>query len=104
MASGSLKRNMRTATGVTASTAPEIGPSPAENQRRTLANTTATVATPISACGTRMLQAFTPNTRAESDMTQSEAGGLSTVIALAASKEPKKNAFQLDEPACTAAE
>ena len=51
-----------------------------------------------------MLQALTPNTRADNDMTHSDAGGLSTVMALAASKEPKKNAFQLDEPACTAAE
>jgi hypothetical protein len=28
---------------------------------------------------------------------------LSTVIELAASEEPKKNAFQLSEPACAAA-
>ena len=37
-------------------------------------------------------------------MTQSDAGGLSTVMKLAASEEPKKNAFQLWAPACTAAE
>ncbi len=37
-------------------------------------------------------------------MTHSDAGGLSTVIALDASNEPKKNAFQLWVPAWTAAE
>ena len=51
-----------------------------------------------------MLQAFTPKTRAESSITHSDAGGLSTVMKFDASEEPKKNAFQLFEPACTAAE
>ena len=37
-------------------------------------------------------------------MTQSAAGGLSTVMAFEASNEPKKNAFQLWDPACAAAE
>ena len=37
-------------------------------------------------------------------MTHSEAGVLSTVMKFEASKEPKKNAFQLWVPACTAAE
>ena len=50
-----------------------------------------------------MLHDDRPNTRADSAITQSAAGGLSTVIALAASNEPKKNAFQLFVPACTAA-
>ena len=36
-------------------------------------------------------------------MTHSDAGGLSTVMALPPSKEPKKKAFQLVDPACTAA-
>ena len=51
-----------------------------------------------------MLQAFTPNTRADKDIIHSEAGGLSTVMKLAPSNDPKKNAFQLVDPACTAAE
>ena len=42
--------------------------------------------------------------RAERAITHSDAGGLSTVMELAASDEPKKNAFQLFVPACTAAE
>ena len=50
-----------------------------------------------------MLQAFTPKTRAESSITQSEAGGLSTVMKLDESNEPKRNAFQLFVPASTAA-
>ena len=51
-----------------------------------------------------MLQAFNPNRRAESSITQRAAGGLSTVMKLAASEEPKKKAFQLFVPAWTAAE
>ena len=51
-----------------------------------------------------MLQELTPNRRAERPITQSDAGGLSTVMKLAASEEPKKKAFQLCVPACTAAE
>ena len=62
------------------------------------------MATPISACGTRMLHALRPKIRADSAITHSEAGVLSTVIEFAASDEPKKNAFQLSDPACAAAE
>ena len=51
-----------------------------------------------------MLHALTPKTRADSSITHSEAGGLSTVMKLEESNEPKKNAFQLSVPACTAAE
>ena len=51
-----------------------------------------------------MLQLFTPNSRADSAITHSDAGVLSTVIEFAASDEPKNNAFQLAEPACAAAE
>ena len=45
-----------------------------------------------------------PNTRAESSIGQRNSGDLSTVTAFDASKEPKKKAFQLFVPACTAAE
>ncbi len=51
-----------------------------------------------------MLHALTPNMRADSSITQRAAGGLSTVMKLEASDEPKKNAFQLLVPAWTAAE
>jgi hypothetical protein len=51
-----------------------------------------------------MLQELTPKIRADSAMNHSAAGVLSTVMALAASEEPKKNAFQLAEPAWAAAE
>ncbi len=50
-----------------------------------------------------MLQELTPKMRAEMSVIHSEAGGLSTVMALPPSKEPKKKAFQLVDPACTAA-
>ena len=51
-----------------------------------------------------MLHELTPKTRAESSITHSDAGGLSTVMKFAASDEPKKNAVQLWVPAWTAAE
>ena len=51
-----------------------------------------------------MLHELRPNTRTDRPMIQSDAGGLSTVIELAASNDPKNQAFQLCEPACAAAE
>ncbi len=51
-----------------------------------------------------MAHELTPKTRADSSMAHSEAGGLSTVMKFDASDDPKKNAFQLFVPACTAAE
>src|SRR3954469_15084574 len=110
-ASGLLKRNIKAATGVVASTAPASRPPPTAGRtprgsrdRRTVAYSTATVATPISACGTRMLQEPTPNSRADRSIGHSERGVLSTVMKFDASEEPKKNAFQLCAPAWTAAE
>ncbi len=63
-----------------------------------------TVATAISASGASTLQELSPKIRAESSIGHRDIGGLSTVMKLAASEEPKKNAFQLWLPACTAAE
>jgi hypothetical protein len=51
-----------------------------------------------------MLHELTPKIRAAISITHNDAGVLSTVIEFAASEDPKKNAFQLDDPACTAAE
>ncbi len=62
------------------------------------------MATPSSACGTRMLHEFTPNTRADNAIGQRKSGDLSTVTEFEASKEPKKKAFQLLVAAWTAAE
>jgi hypothetical protein len=62
------------------------------------------VATPASACGTRIDHELSPNSRTDNPMSHSDAGVLSTVIELPASDEPKKNAFQLSEPAWAAAE
>jgi hypothetical protein len=42
-----------------------------------------------------MLHEENPKIRPDSAITQSDAGGLSTVMTLPASKEAKKNAFQL---------
>ena len=103
-ASGLLNRNIRTATGVSASAAPAISPAPGPGPACTAAYSSPTDATPISACGTRTLQLLSPKIRTESPVTHSDAGVLSTVIAFAASDEPKNHAFQLSAPACAAAE
>ncbi len=97
-------RNISAATGVSASTAPAIRPATGLNRQRTAAYTTATVATPISTSGARIAHEFRPKTRTDSSIGHSEAGGLSTVMALPASSEPKKNAFHDLLPAWTAAE
>jgi hypothetical protein len=57
----------------------------------------------MSACGTSRLHELNPKIRALSVMTQSAAGGLSTVIALPESSEPNSHAVQDCVPACTAA-
>jgi hypothetical protein len=98
-----LKRNISTATGVDASTTPATSAAGDEYQRRTVTYRSATLPTPISASGTSMLQVLNPNSRADRPMTHNEAGVLSTVMKLDASNEPKNQAFQLCEPACTAA-
>jgi hypothetical protein len=87
-ASGLLNRNISTATGVSASTAPAISPATGPDHRLTVAYSRPTAPTPISACGTRMLQLDSPKIRTDSAITHSEAGVLSTVIELAASDEP----------------
>ncbi|CAM5237839.1 hypothetical protein STENM36S_06529 [Streptomyces tendae] len=99
-----LNRNISAATGVSASTEPAISPAAGPDRRRTAAYTTATVPTPISTSGTRTDQGERPKIRTASAIGHSAAGGLSTVMALPASSEPKKNAFQDWLPACTAAE
>src|SRR3982751_385101 len=94
IASGLLNRNISAATGVSASTAPAIRPAAGLNRRRTPAYTTATAATPMMTSGTRIAHELRPRIRTDSAIGHSEAGGLSTVMALPASSEPKKNAFQ----------
>ncbi|CAM5444673.1 hypothetical protein SRIMM317S_02719 [Streptomyces rimosus subsp. rimosus] len=103
-ASGLLKRNISAATGVSASSAPANSPAPAPNRRRTAAYSTPTVATPISASGTRIAHALRPKSRTDRAIGHRAAGGLSTVMEFAASDDPKKNAVQLAEPAWAAAE
>jgi hypothetical protein len=83
-----LNRNISTATGVSADTAPAMRPAAGPNHRLTVANSNQTVATPMSASGTRMLHELTPKIRADRSMIQSAPGVLSTVIEFAASDEP----------------
>ena len=99
-----LNRNISTATGVRAITAPASSPAAAPNQRLTVRYSTPTDATPISASGTSRLQALSPNSRTDRPITHSAAGGLSTVMKLDESLEPKNSAFQLCDPAWAAAE
>ena len=102
-ASGLLKRNIKAATGVTASTAPARSPAPEPNHRFTDAVSRPTASTPSRTCGTSMLALENPKTLPDRAITHSDAGGLSTVMKFDESSEPKKNAFQLFVPACTAA-
>lgn len=104
IASGLLNRNINAATGVRASTDPASRPAPAPATRRTAAYSTATAPTPISACGTSTLHGFSPNIRTEMSITQSAAGVLSTVMALAGSLDPNSIAVRSRAPACAAAE
>ena len=67
------------------------------------AYSTATAATPINAWGASTDQLFIPNKRTDNPVTHSEAGGLSTVMKLFASSDPKNHAVQLCEPAWAAA-
>ena len=98
-----LNRNISVATGVTASNPPASRPAAGPCQRRTAAYSRPTEATPSNACGTSMLQLEKPKILPESPISHSDAGGLSTVMKLEGSREPKNNAFQLKVPACTAA-
>src|ERR1039458_6689088 len=91
-ASGLLKRNMRAATGVRATTGPPSRAALAENQRRTVRETRPAGSTPSRAWGTSMLHELKPKIRPEISITHNEAGGLSTVMKLDESEEPKKKA------------
>ncbi|SHT68652.1 Uncharacterised protein [Mycobacteroides abscessus subsp. abscessus] len=71
--------------------------------RRTVHHSKATAATPMTACGTSIDHGLKPNSRTLSSISHRNSGGLSTVMELAASDEPKTNAFHDTDPACTAA-
>ncbi len=120
-ASGLLKRNIRVATGVRAKTAAParaaqwapravsgwVWPGACRHVsrlRRTVLYSTPTLATPSRASGTRMLHELRPNSLTDSAISQMAAGGLSTVMLLPPSREPKNHATQFSEPACAAAE
>ncbi len=87
-ASGLLWREIATVIGVVASTRPATKPAARPNRRRTRSYTSATDATPISACGTRRLSEWKPKTLTNATWTQLASGGLSTVITPAWSNEP----------------
>ena len=73
-------------------------------QRRTIRCRISTEATPHSASGTNMAQELKPKIRTDRAWSHRAAGGLSTVMKLPESMEPKKKAFQLTEALRTAAE
>ena len=100
IASGLLKRNISTATGVSASATPESSPAHADPVvRRTVATSSHTASTPSIACGTRIDHDDRPKTFTDSAIGHSDRGVLSTVIEFAASEEPKKKAFHDSDPA-----
>ncbi len=102
-ASGLLNRNIKAATGVSASTAPAIRPATGPLHRRTVEYSSATEPTPINACGTSMVNELKPNSLPDRPITHIAAGGLSTVMALPGSSDPNSHAFQSCVPAWTAA-
>ena len=102
--SGLLSRLIATVIGVSVITSAATRPATGPKTRRTMAYRTPAAATPMTTSGSRRLHVENPNTRADSSMTHSAIGGLSTVMNDAESSEPKKNAFQLWVPLLTAAE
>ena len=103
-ASGLLKRNISTATGVSAITAPASRPAPGRTSGAPSRRARRPRRRRTEPRGTRIDHEFSPKIRTERPISHSEAGVLSTVMELPASEDPKKNAFQLSEPACAAAE
>src|ERR1700712_4605310 len=103
IASGLLNLNISAAAGMAAVSAAAASAVRGPDQRRTIAYTSATVATPMRACGASIDQELNPKIRPESAMTHIEAGGLSTVISPGASRAPNSHAFHDWVPACTAA-
>ena len=72
-ASGLLNRNISAATGVSASTEPGEQPGRGAEVPPHASRTAApTVATPISACGTRIAQELSPNIRTDSAISHSD--------------------------------
>ena len=102
-ASGLLTRAIATVTGVSASAVAAAIPATGPNARRTVACSRPTAAIVQSAWGSRRLNDEKPSTRADRPISQSESGGLSTVMKLPGSSEPKNQAVQLSLPARAAA-
>ena len=96
-------RAIATVTGVIASAPAAMSPACGPMTRRTVAKRAPTAAIVQSACGSRIAKLEKPRTRAEMPMSHSESGGLSTVMKLPGSREPKNSAFQLSLPARAAA-
>src|ERR1700753_3265879 len=101
-ASGLSERNISSAPGVSASATPAARPATGLATRRTALYSSPTEATPSRAWGTRSDHELNPKIRPDSSITHKDAGGLSTVIELPASSEPKKNALQILVAACPA--
>src|SRR4051795_11707280 len=93
--SGMSTRASASVTGESPSIAAARTPATGPNARRTVANSSPTVARVQSACGSNRLKEEKPNARADKPMSQIESGGLSTVMKLPGSSEPKNHAFRL---------
>ena len=98
-----LYRNISTATGVSAKASAARSAAVFPAHLRTSRCRIRTEATPAATSGSSMLRLLNPKSRAERPCTQNAAGGLSTVMKLPGSIEPKKKAFQLVAALLTAA-
>ena len=94
---------MTTATGVRAKARADRWAAVSPAQRLTRWCRIRTEATPAAASGSSIDQELKPKSRPDRAWTQMAAGGLSTVMKLPGSIEPKKKAFQLTVADLTAA-
>ena len=89
-----LLRSVTTVIGVTASTAAAASPAHRPKVRRTSHHTSATEATPASACGRSSAGPLNPSSLALSACTHRPTGGLSTVTNPPESNAANRNARQ----------
>ena len=101
--SGRLSRLTAMFTGDSASTSAAMVAATRPNWRRTTTHSTATAPAPASAEGSSTLQELIPNSRADSPVTHSGIGGLSTLMNPGRSRATKNQLLQLSVIALVAA-
>ena len=101
--SGMSTRASASVIGDSTSMAAASRPATCPNARRTVVNSSPTVASVHRTCGSNRLKEENPKTRADRPISQIDSGGLSTVMKLPGSSEPKNHALRLTLADFTAA-